>query len=64
MDSEQSDKHPSAWFNMGPYLYVKIIGGVVYVIACLSFHNALLKENNVIAFKISNKIFDEVDLIP
>lgn len=47
MDSEQSDKHPSAWFNMGPYLYVKIIGGVIYVIACLSFHNALLKENNM-----------------
>ena len=45
MDSEQSDKHPSAWFNMGPYLYVKIIGGVISVIACLSFHNALLEEN-------------------
>ena len=55
MDSEQSDKHPSAWFNMGPYLYVKIIGGVVYVIARLSFHNALLKENMSLLSKSQTK---------
>ena len=55
MDSEQSDKHRSAWFNMGPYLYVKIIGGVVYVIACLSFHNALLKENMSLLSKSQTK---------
>ena len=55
MDSEQSDKHLSAWFNMGPYLYVKILGGVVYVIACLSFHNALLKENMSLLSKSQTK---------
>lgn len=55
MDSEQSDKHPSAWFNMGPYLYVKIIGGVIYVIACLSFHNALLEENMSLLSKCQTK---------
>lgn len=55
MDSEQSDKHPSTWFNMGPYLYVKILGGVVYVIACLSFHNALLKANMSLLSKSQTK---------
>ena len=55
MDSEQSDQHPSAWFVMGPYLYVKILGGVVCVIACLSFHNALLKENMSLLSKSQTK---------
>ena len=55
MDSGQSDKHPSAWFNMVPYLYIKILGGVIYVIACLSFHNALLIGNMSLLLKSQTK---------
>ena len=55
VDSEQSDKHPSAWFNTDPYLYVKIPSGVVFVVACLSFRNALRKENMSLLSKSQTK---------
>ena len=47
--------HPSAWFNMVPYLYIKILGSVIYVIACLSFRNALLIGNMSLLLKSQTK---------